>query len=198
MNLHEYQSKRIFAKYGIPTPSGEVATTPAEVRDIAVRLGGNVVVKSQVLVGGRGKAGGIKVAKSADDAEQKATQILGMNIKGLTVKKVLVDPAADIRKEIYLGAVLDRGRRRVVLMASSEGGVEIEIVAKETPDKIITVAADPFLGLRDHHARILADGIGLAREHHNAFIKIAKALYQVFIDNDASLAEIKKNKKKNE
>ena len=128
MNLHEYQSKRIFAKYCIPTPSGEVATTPAEVRDIAVRLGGNVVVKSQVLVGGRGKAGGIKVAKSADDAEQKATQILGMNIKGLTVKKVLVDPAADIRKEIYLGAVLDRGRRRVVLMASSEGGDEIEIV----------------------------------------------------------------------
>jgi len=190
LNLHEYQSKRIFAKYGIPTPSGEVATTPAEVRDIAIRLGGNVVVKSQVLVGGRGKAGGIKVAKSADDAEQKATQILGMNIKGLTVKKVLVDPAADIRKEIYLGAVLDRGRRRVVLMASSEGGVEIEIVAKETPDKIITVAADPFLGLRDHHARILADGIGLAREHHNAFIKIAKALYQVFVDNDASLAEI--------
>ena len=113
-----------------------------------------------------------------------------MNIKGLTVKKVLVDPAADIKKEIYLGAVLDRGRRRVVLMASSEGGVEIEIVAKETPDKIITVAADPFLGLRDHHARILADGIGLAREHHNAFIKIAKALYQVFVDNDASLAEI--------
>lgn len=190
MNLHEYQSKRIFAKYGIPTPSGEVASTPSEARDIAVRMGGPVVIKSQVLVGGRGKAGGIKVAKTADEAEEKATQILGMNIKGLTVKKVLVDPAADIRKEIYLGAVLDRSSRRVVLMASSEGGVEIEIVAHETPEKIITVAAHPFLGLRDHHARALADGIGLAREHHNAFIKIAKALYQVFVDSDATLAEI--------
>ncbi len=190
MNLHEYQSKRIFAKYGIPTPLGEVATTPSEARDIAVRIGGAVVVKSQVLVGGRGKAGGIKVAKTPDEAEQKAEAILGMNIKGLTVKKVLVDPAADIRKEIYLGAVLDRGRRRVVLMASSEGGIDIEQVARETPDKIITVAAHPFLGLRDHHARILAEGIELPREHHNAFIKIAKALYQVFMDNDASLAEI--------
>ena len=190
MNLHEYQSKRIFAKYGIPIPQGEVATTPALVRDIAVRLGKPVVVKSQVLVGGRGKAGGIKVAQNPDDAELKAEAILGMNIKGLTVKKVLVDEAANITKEIYLGAVLDRARRRVVLMASSEGGVEIEQVAAETPEKIITVAVHPFIGLRDHQARILADGIGLPKEHMVEFMRIAKALYRTYVETDASLAEI--------
>ena len=172
MNLHEYQSKRIFATYGIPSPQGEVATTPAEARAIAERLGGPVVIKSQVLVGGRGKAGGIKVAKSVDEAEQLAGQILGMNIKGLTVKKVLVDEAANIATEIYLGAVLDRAQRRVVLMASSEGGVEIEEVAKHTPDKIIKVAVHPFLGLRDYQALELADGIGLPKEHLNAFIPL--------------------------
>ena len=157
MNLHEYQSKRIFGQFGIPVPKGEVATTPAEVRDIAVRLGVPVVVKSQVLVGGRGKAGGIKVAKTLDDAEKHADNILGMLIKGLKVRKVLVDPAANIVKEIYLGAVLDRANRRVVMMASSEGGIDIEEVAAKTPEKIIKVAAHPFLGLRDHHARILAE-----------------------------------------
>ncbi|MCL4858663.1 MAG: ADP-forming succinate--CoA ligase subunit beta [Caldilineaceae bacterium] len=190
MNLHEYQSKRIFAAHGIPIPKGEVATTPEEARAIAAQLGGRVVVKSQVLVGGRGKAGGIKLAHDADEAETLADAILGMTIKGLTVKKVLVDEAATIEKEIYLGAVLDRGRRRVVLMASSEGGVEIEQIAAETPEKIITVAVDPFLGLHDYEARQIADGIGLPRQHHNAFIKIAHALYRTYIECDASLAEI--------
>jgi succinyl-CoA synthetase beta subunit len=190
LNLHEYQSKRIFGKYGIPVPKGEVATTPAEARDIAVRLGGKVVVKAQVLVGGRGKAGGVKVAKSNDEAEQRADDILGMKIKGLTVRKVLIDPAADIRKEIYLGAVLDRASRRVVLMASSEGGVDIEEVAATTPDKIIKVAVHPFLGLREHQARILADGIELPKEHTKAFIQIAQGLYKAFIGTDANLAEI--------
>jgi succinyl-CoA synthetase beta subunit len=190
LNLHEYQSKRIFAKYGIPIPRGEVAETPAEARDIAVRLGGPVVVKSQVLVGGRGKAGGIKLAKTPNEAEERAAEILGMNIKGLTVKKVLVDEAADIQKEIYLGAVLDRARRRVVLMASGEGGVEIEQVAATTPDKIITVAVHPFLGLREHQARIVADGIGLPKEHMRAFISIAQALYRAYVETDASLAEV--------
>ncbi len=190
MNLHEYQSKRIFAKYGIPIPNGEVASSPVEARDIARRLGGPVVVKSQVLVGGRGKAGGIKLAAAPDDAEACARDILGMDIKGLKVKKVLVDQAANIETEIYLGAVLDRARRRVVLMASSEGGVEIEQVAAETPDKIVTVAVHPFLGLRDHQARILADGIGLPKEHAGAFIKIAKGLYNAYIESDATLAEI--------
>ncbi|MCB0187602.1 MAG: ADP-forming succinate--CoA ligase subunit beta, partial [Caldilineaceae bacterium] len=190
MNLHEYQSKRIFAKYGIPIPNGEVATTPAEVRAIAERLGTPIVVKSQVLVGGRGKAGGIKVAKSVDDAEAVAGQILGMDIKGLTVTKVLVDEAADIRTEIYLGAVLDRAQRRVVLMASSEGGVEIEEVARVTPEKIIKVAVHPFLGLRDYQALQLAEGIGLPKEHMKAFTQVARGLYQAYVDNDANLAEI--------
>ena len=190
MNLHEYQSKRIFAKHGIPIPDGEVATTPAEARDIAVRLGGPVVVKSQVLVGGRGKAGGIKLATSPNDAEEKANAILGMDIKGLTVKKVLIDEAADIKSEIYLGAVLDRARRRVVLMASSEGGVEIEEVAATDPDKIIQVSVHPFLGLREHQARILADGIGLPKEHVRSFIAIAQNLYNAYVAVDATLAEI--------
>ncbi len=118
MKLHEYQSKRIFAEYGIPIPDGDVATTPAEARAIAERLGRPVVIKSQVLVGGRGKAGGIKLAKNADEAESVASQILGMDIKGLTVKKVLVDEAADIRSEIYLGVVLDRAKRQVATMSS--------------------------------------------------------------------------------
>lgn len=190
MNLHEYQSKRIFAKYGIPIPTGEVATTPAEARDIAVRLNGPVAVKSQVLVGGRGKAGGIKLARTPNEAEERAAAILGMNIKGLTVKKVLVDQAADIGKEIYLGVVLDRARRRVVLMASSEGGVEIEQVAAETPEKIATVAVEPSLGLLDFQARNLAGRIGIPKEQTRGFIEITRALYRVYTESDASLAEI--------
>ena len=190
MNLHEYQSKRIFAQHGIPIPQGDVAATPAEAQSIAERLGGRVVVKSQVLVGGRGKAGGIKVADSPSDAQAKAEQILGMDIKGLTVERVLIDEASNIETEIYLGAVLDRAQRRVVLMASSEGGVEIEQVAAETPDKIITVAIHPYLGVRDYQARILADGIGLPKEHAKAFIKIVKGLYEAYVANDANLAEI--------
>ncbi|MBV7330108.1 ADP-forming succinate--CoA ligase subunit beta [Chloroflexi bacterium TSY] len=190
MNLHEYQSKRIFSRYDIPIPNGEVATTADEARAIASRLGGPVVVKSQVLVGGRGKAGGIKLAPSSDDAAARAGEILGMDIKGLTVKKVLIDEASDIKTEIYLGAVLDRASRRVVMMASSEGGVDIEQVAAETPDKIFTVVIPPFLGLRDYQARALAEGIGLPKEYTKAFIKIARGLYQAFVDQDANLAEI--------
>ncbi len=190
MNLHEYQSKRIFAKHGIPIPQGDVATTPAEAKAIAEKLGGAVVVKSQVLVGGRGKAGGIKLAKTPAEAEERAQEILGMDIKGLTVKQVLIDEASDIATEIYLGAVLDRSTRRVVLMASSEGGVDIEEVAAETPEKIIKVAVHPFLGLRDYQARILAEGIGLPKEHAAAFINIARGLYEVFVSQDANLAEI--------
>ncbi|MEM7128542.1 MAG: ADP-forming succinate--CoA ligase subunit beta [Chloroflexota bacterium] len=190
MNLHEYQSKRIFASYGIPIPKGEVAATPAEAKEVAESLGGPVVVKSQVLVGGRGKAGGIKLAQTPEEAEARAQDILGMDIKGLTVKKVLVDEASDIAKEIYLGAVLDRSRRQVVLMASSEGGIDIEEVARETPEKIITVAVHPFLGLHDYQARILAEGIQLPKEHASAFIHIAHGLYKAFVRQDAGLAEI--------
>jgi len=190
LKLHEYQSKRIFAEYGVPIPNGEVATTPAEARAIAEQIGKSVVIKSQVLVGGRGKAGGIKLAGTPDEAEKVAAKILGMDIKGLTVQKVLVDEAADIRSEIYLGAVLDRGARKVAVMASSEGGVEIEEVAAETPEKIITVHVHPLLGMQGYQARQLAYGIGLPKEHISAFTKIAQSLYRAFVDSDASLAEI--------
>jgi succinyl-CoA synthetase beta subunit len=190
MKLHEYQSKQLFARYGVPIPQGDVADSPEEVRQIASRLGGRVVVKAQVLVGGRGKAGGIRVANDADEAEGLAEQILGMEIKGLPVDKVLVDEAADIQQEIYLGIVLDRAARRPVMMASSEGGVEIEEVARTTPDKIAKALIDPFLGLQDYQARNLAMSMGLGREHHRSFSKIARSLYDAYVSCDASLAEI--------
>lgn len=190
MKLHEYQSKRLFAKFGVPIPKGEVADTPEEARRIAKELGRPVVVKSQVLVGGRGKAGGIKLAQNPDEAYQVASQILGMQIKGLTVRKVLVDQASDIQKEIYLGIVIDRSARRAVMMASAEGGIEIEQVAKDKPEAIIRVTIDPFLGLRGYQANQIAMGIGLPREQFRAFAKIANGLYQAFQTYDASLAEI--------
>nr|WP_290668261.1 ADP-forming succinate--CoA ligase subunit beta [Ardenticatena sp.] len=191
MKLHEYQSKQIFGRFGIPVPNGKVADTPEAARQIAQELGGPVVVKAQVLVGGRGKAGGVKLAKTPDDAEARAKEILGMQIKSLPVKKVLIDPAADIREELYLGVVLDRAARRVAVMASAAGGVDIEEVAATTPEKIITVRVDPLIGLADYQARQLAYGIGLKdKKQVGQFVKIVKALYQVFIDTDASLAEI--------
>jgi succinyl-CoA synthetase beta subunit len=190
MKLHEYQSKLIFAKYGIPIPKGRVAATATEARQIAEELGGRVVVKSQVLVGGRGKAGGVRVAKSPKEAEEVATQILGMEIKGLPVRKVLVDEAANIDQEIYLGITNDRTSRRPVLMASAAGGVEIEEVARTTPEKIIKVRIDPLLGLRDYQARIVALGIDLPREHWRQFGEICHGLWKAYTANDASLAEI--------
>jgi succinyl-CoA synthetase beta subunit len=190
VKLHEYQSKRIFAQYGVPIPRGDVATTPEQARQIAGRLGKRVVVKSQVLVGGRGKAGGIRLANDPDEAEEVADQILGMNIKGLSVKKVLVDEAAAIAKEIYLGIVIDRAKRRPVVMASAEGGVEIEEVARATPERIVRIAVDPFLGLQPFQGRELAFGIGLSKELVRDFTRIAQSLYDAFLNCDASLAEI--------
>lgn len=190
MKLHEYQSKRIFAEYGVPIPRGDIASTPEMARQIAARLGTRVVVKSQVLVGGRGKAGGIRLADHPDEVERVADQILGMNIKGLTVKKVLVDEAADIDTEIYLGIVIDRAKRRPVMMASAEGGVEIEEVARATPERIFTIVIDPFLGLQPFQGRELAFGIGLPKELVRDFVKIAQGLYEAFLRCDASLAEI--------
>jgi succinyl-CoA synthetase beta subunit len=190
MKLHEYQSKQIFAKYGVPIPKGRVATTAAEARQIADELGGRVVIKSQVLVGGRGKAGGIRVAKSAKEAEELATQILGMEIKGLPVRKVLVDEAANIDQEIYLGITNDRAARRPVMMASSAGGVEIEEVARTAPDKIFKIHIDPLLGLRDYQTRDVALGIDLPREHWKQFGEICLGLWKAYLDCDATLAEI--------
>ena len=190
MKLHEYQSKRVFAEYGIPIPQGDIATSPAEVRELAKELGGPVVIKSQVLVGGRGKAGGIKLARNPDEAESLAKQILGMNIKGLIVDKVLVDEAAEINEEIYLGIVIDRARQKPVIIASTEGGVEIEEVAKTNPGAIIRLMIDPQVGLMDYHARDLAFDLGLRRTFIGQFVRIVKGLYQTFIRIDASLAEI--------
>jgi succinyl-CoA synthetase beta subunit len=190
LKLHEYQSKRVFAQYGVPIPRGDVAGTPEQARQIAARLGTRVVIKSQVLVGGRGKAGGIRLASDADEAEQVAGRILGMKIKGLTVKKVLVDEAADIAHEIYLGIVIDRAHRRPVMMASAEGGVEIEEVARTTPERIVKVIIDPFLGLQPYQGREMAFGIGLSKELVRGFVRIAQGLYDAFAGSDASLAEI--------
>jgi succinyl-CoA synthetase beta subunit len=190
LKLHEYQSKRIFAEYGVPIPQGDVATSPEQARQIAARLGKQVVVKSQVLVGGRGKAGGIRLAGDPDEVEKVADQILGMNIKGLTVKKVLIDEAVDITTEIYLGVVIDRARCRPVMMASAEGGVEIEEVARVTPERIVKIVIDPYLGLQAHQGRELAFGIGLPKDLVRSFVEIAQGLYAAFSGCDASLAEI--------
>lgn len=190
MKLHEYQSKRIFTDYGVPIPQGDVATVPNEARQIAARLGGRVVVKAQVLVGGRGKAGGIRLAADPTEAELMADEILGMDIEGLTVTKVLVDEAVEIAQEIYLGIVIDRTARRPVMVASAEGGVDIEEVARAASEKIGKVIIDPFLGLRDYQARTLALSIGLKDGLEQDFMRIAQALYAVFIKSDASLAEI--------
>lgn len=190
MKLHEYQSKQLFAKHGIPIPKGRVANTASEARNIAEELGGRVVVKSQVLVGGRGKAGGVKLAKDPAEAEQFAGQILGMEIKGLPVRKVLVDEAAGIEKEIYYSITNDRAARKPVMIASAAGGMEIEQVAAESPEKIIKVHIDPLLGLRDYQARDIAASIDLPREHWKEFGRIASALWRVYTDHDATLAEI--------
>jgi len=190
MKLHEYQSKHLFAKNGIPIPNGRIAATSQEAKQIAEELGGRVIVKSQVLVGGRGKAGGIRLAKSPNEAEEVASQILSMQIKGLPVRKVLVDEAAEIEEEIYLGITIDRAVRKPVMMASSAGGVDIEEVARTTPEKIIKVHIDPLLGLRDYQTRYIAGGIDLPRELWRSFGMIANGLWKTYRENDSTLAEI--------
>ena len=190
MKLHEYQSKMIFARYGVPIPKGRVASTAGEAKSIAEELGGRVVIKSQVLVGGRGKAGGIRLAKTPKEAEEVATVILGMEIKGLPVRKVLVDEAVGIVKEIYLGITNDRTARKPVMIASESGGVDIEEVAARSPEKIYRVHVDPLLGLRDYQARDMAAGIDLPRAYWKSFGEIAQSLWRAFVENDATLAEI--------
>jgi len=190
MKLHEYQSKFVFSKYGIPIPRGRVANSAHEARQIAEELGGRVVIKSQVLVGGRGKAGGIRLAKSPKEAEDLATLLLGMDIKGLAVQKILVDEAVGIAKEIYLGITNDRAARRPVMMASSAGGVDIEEVAAQTPEKIIKIHIDPLLGLREYQARDMAVSMDLPRQFWRAFGEITNGLWQAYQENDATLAEI--------
>jgi succinyl-CoA synthetase beta subunit len=191
MNLHEYQARDILQRYGIPVTGGGVASRPEEVAALAESAGGKVAVKAQVLVGGRGKAGGIKIADTPEAAEAAARQILGMDIKGLTVEKVLIAEAVTYEKEVYLSLILDRGTKRIVMIASSEGGVEIEEVAKTNPDAIKKLAADPVLGLQPYQARDLAFQIGFTdAKQVRQFASIAMALYQIFVENDASLVEI--------
>ncbi|MRS05934.1 succinate--CoA ligase subunit beta, partial [bacterium] len=190
MNLHEYQSKQIFARYGIPIPRGRVASNSDEVKQIAEELGGRVVVKSQVLVGGRGKAGGIRLAKTAEEAQELANRILGMEIKGLPVRRVLVDEAVGIEKEIYIGITNDRAARKPVMIASAEGGVDIEEVAARSPDRIIRLHIDPLLGLREYQSRDIAVAIDLPKEYWRLFTAVAEGLWQVYKDNDATLVEI--------
>jgi succinyl-CoA synthetase beta subunit len=190
VNLHEYQAKERFAKSSIPVQLGKIATTSEAAYTIARDFGVPVVVKAQVLVGGRGKAGGIKLANTPDEAREKAQAILGMSIKGHTVHRVLVVPAANIAKEIYLSVTNDRAKGRPLLMASAEGGVEIEITAHENPAAIIRQHIDPFLGLRDYQARDVAAAMNLPREHWRTFSKIAQNLYACAVANDALLAEI--------
>ena len=190
MNIHEYQAKEIFRKQGIPIPPGEVATTPAEAEAIARKFGGTVVVKAQVHAGGRGKAGGVKLAKTPQEARDVAEKILKLTIKDLPVEKVLVTPAADIETEAYVGVIVDRASKKPVFMVSPAGGIDIEEVAAKTPDKIMRHPVDPRYGLQPYEAMemgfFLYDDVKKAR----AAAKIMQQLYQAFMQSGASLAEI--------
>ncbi|MGB9742842.1 MAG: ADP-forming succinate--CoA ligase subunit beta [candidate division WOR-3 bacterium] len=190
MKIHEYQAKEIFSAAGIPVPRERVATTPAEARLIAEQLGLPVVIKAQVLVGGRGKAGGVKIARTGTEVEPIADAILKMKIKGLPVQKLLVSELVDIKAEYYLGITIDRTARRPVLLASAAGGIEIEEVAKNTPEKIIRTEIDPLLGLLPFQTRnvglTLFNDLKIAQQ----FSTIAWKLYRLFTDRDISLIEI--------
>ena len=190
MNLHEYQARDILRRHGIPVPPGEVASTPAEARAIAERLGGKVVVKAQVHAGGRGKAGGVKLAKTAAEAEAHAKAILGMTIKNLTVHKVLIAPAAEIASESYVGIIVDRASQRPVLMVSPAGGIDIEEVAAKTPDKIHQLAVDPRYGLLPHQALALGFTLYSDVKQVRAAADIMQKLYTAVYAVGASLAEI--------
>ncbi len=198
MNIHEYQAKQIFKKYGVPTPRGIVANTPDEAVRAAEELGGNIwVVKAQIHAGGRGLGGGVKLARSIDEVKQLASEILGMTLvthqtgpEGKLVQKVYTEEGADIKDEFYLGVVLDRAKEMPVIMASTEGGMEIEKVAEESPEKIVKVAVDPSIGFQGFHGRELAFGLGLPKEEQGKFIKFAAALFKVYMENDAEMIEI--------
>ncbi|MBR9858496.1 MAG: ADP-forming succinate--CoA ligase subunit beta [Gammaproteobacteria bacterium] len=198
MNLHEYQAKQLFAEYGLPVSEGYACDNPQEAVEAASKIGGNMwVVKCQVHAGGRGKAGGVKLAKTKDEIREFAEHWLGKNLvtyqtdaKGQPVAKILVESCTDIDKELYLGAVVDRGTRRVVFMASTEGGVEIEKVAEETPELIHKAAIDPLVGPQAYQGRELAFKLGLKGDQIKQFTKIFLGLGQMFLDYDFALLEI--------
>ncbi|MDQ3692276.1 MAG: ADP-forming succinate--CoA ligase subunit beta [Chloroflexota bacterium] len=192
MNVHEYQAAELLARHGIPVNAGGVATTPEEAVAVAAEHAGAgaVAVKAQVHTGGRGKAGGIKLARTPAEVRAAAAAILGLDIRGHLVQRVLIVPAVDIAQEFYLGVVLDRSRRRNVLMASAEGGVDIEEVARERPEQIIRALADPLLGLHPYQAREVGFALGLPAARVGGFASIALKLYAAYVAEDATLAEI--------
>jgi len=198
MNIHEYQAKAIFKEFGVPVLKGVVVSNPKDAREAAQELGGHIwVVKAQIHAGGRGKGGGVKLAKSTLEVEELTKQILGMTLvthqtgpEGKLVQKVYIEEGAKIKQELYLGMTLDRSKEQTVMMASTEGGVEIEEVAANHPEKIIKVAIDPACGFQGFHGRELAFGLGLANEQIPEFIKFAKALYECYTKKEANLVEI--------
>ncbi len=190
MDLFEHQAKELFAQYGVPVPSGKVATTPSEARAIAEELTGRVVVKAQVKTGGRGKAGGVKVAADPGDAQAKAEDILGMDIKGLTVHKVLVEQASDIAEEFYASFLLDRSNRTFLAMCSSEGGMEIEEVAATKPEMLARVPIDPLTGVDRARARSIAEQGHLPEAALDGAAELLEKLWQVFVREDATLVEV--------
>lgn len=197
MKIHEFQAKEILQKFGVPVPSGEVATSPSDARSAAEELGGKVVVKAQIHAGGRGKGGGVKLAGDAGEAEQHANDILGMQLvthqtgpEGQKVKQVLIEEATDIDRELYLGIVLDRATSKLVVMASQAGGMDIEQVAAETPEKILKETIDPGVGLQPFQARRLAFGMGLEGDAFKEGGRLIMALAKAFEATDSSLFEI--------
>lgn len=190
MKIHEYQAKQIFKKFGILVPEGAVATNIEKAISTSEEIGLPVVIKAQVHVGGRGKAGGVEIAKTPEEVKKFAGEILGMDIKGLTVKKILVGRAIDIQRELYLGVITDRSTNRPVIMVSTEGGVDIEEVAKKTPEKIHRFTVDPAYGLLVHHAMNLAFKLSSDVKEVREIASTLQKLYQTYLDSDASLAEI--------
>ncbi len=198
MNLHEYQAKQLFAKYGLPVTRGEVAATPAQAAAAAGRLGGELwVVKAQVHAGGRGKAGGVKLARTSEEVGQHAEAMLGTRLatkqtgpEGLPVNLVFVEEGSDIARELYLSLLVDRGRERIALIASAAGGMDIEAVAEETPEKILTAVVNPAAGLQAYQARQLGYGLGLTHAQVTQFGDLAQRVYRLFVECDASLVEI--------
>jgi len=197
MKIHEYQAKAVLAEFGVPVPKGRVARTPAEARQIAEELGGKVVVKAQIHAGGRGKGGGVKLAGSAEEAERVAGEIIGMQLvthqtdaEGQTVKSVLVEEQMQVERELYLSVILDSALARPVIIASAAGGMEIEQVAAETPEKIIRVAVDPATGYQPHHGGEVAFALDLTGDLYRPALAVVGGLVRAYLAKDASLAEI--------
>ena len=198
MNLHEYQAKQLFARYGVPVTRGEIATTPAQAAAAANRLGGQLwVVKAQVHAGGRGKAGGVKIARNSDEVREAANAMLGSRLttkqtgpEGLPINQVFVEAGSAIERELYLSMLVDRGQERVAIMVSQDGGMDIEEVAVKTPERIITVAIHPAAGLQPYQSRKLGFALGLGAAQIKQFIDLTMNLYRLFDESDASLLEI--------